>query len=734
MMIKNMSINVKILMMVTIPILGAFYFGIREINLKQSDRDEMIKINNLMSLTLDLGSLVHELQAERGMSAGYISSKGTKFGDIGGKHQLTNEYLNKLKKSFSSSEGDLSEKQIQRIKLGLTELKKVDDIRNRVLSSKDKDTIKVSGAVKYYTDINNIFLSVIPLIIEECSNSKVMHDLVSYNLFVRGKEFAGIERALLAAAFNNDSLKGELRSKYFHIYENQGALLREFQNIARPKILNIFKETLVGPDVKEVENMRAVALSAESGYGIDSQKWFNASTARIKLLKQIESAIGKEISAMSVLIGDQANMTFRNSVIILVSILAMVIIATIVIRNSIVQMLRKAINIIRDIAEGEGRLDQRVNIDSKDEIGEMSKWIDIFIEKIHKIVIDIQHKSKNLVDDSQNSLSSTEIANTEMEQVRGKSDEVASATEQLSMNIKNVSEVAQNMYAEISKSMESADIVSKSMNDVNKVLDASQSSITSIATSSEEMTATIKEISSNAEQSRSISIDAVSTVEAAGTQVEELAESSAKIEKVIEIINEISEQTKNLALNATIEAARAGEAGKGFAVVANEVKELAKETVNATSEIRETIDEMKSCTEKTVSKISDVKNIIESVNEMTVSIATSIEEQSTALQDNSRSTQVIAENLSDVFNKIRTSTDHITEITTNMKLINSGAEDAANNSREASTATNEMVRNLLGINEAININSDQLNQVTNASSSVRKTATDLDVLVGHFQV
>ena len=143
---------------------------------------------------------------------------------------------------------------------------------------------------------------------------------------------------------------------------------------------------------------------------------------------------------------------------------------------------------------------------------------------------------------------------------------------------------------------------------------------------------------------------------------------------------------------------------------------------------------MKSCTEKTVSKISDVKNIIESVNEMTVSIATSIEEQSTALQDNSRSTQVIAENLSDVFNKIRTSTDHITEITTNMKLINSGAEDAANNSREASTATNEMVRNLLGINEAININSDQLNQVTNASSSVRKTATDLDVLVGHFQV
>lgn len=93
-------------------------------------------------------------------------------------------------------------------------------------------------------------------------------------------------------------------------------------------------------------------------------------------------------------------------------------------------------------------------------------------------------------------------------------------------------------------------------------------------------------------------------------------------------ITEISEQTNLLALNATIEAARAGEAGKGFAVVANEIKELARQTADATSEIKEQIEGIQGSTSGTVSEIDEILKVINDVNEIVSNIATAVEEQS----------------------------------------------------------------------------------------------------------
>lgn len=83
-------------------------------------------------------------------------------------------------------------------------------------------------------------------------------------------------------------------------------------------------------------------------------------------------------------------------------------------------------------------------------------------------------------------------------------------------------------------------------------------------------------------ESYSITDEAVSEAKSASDNVDELGKAAQEISKVTEAITEISEQTNLLALNGTIEAARAGEAGKGFAVVANEIKELARQTAEAT--------------------------------------------------------------------------------------------------------------------------------------------------------
>jgi methyl-accepting chemotaxis protein len=116
----------------------------------------------------------------------------------------------------------------------------------------------------------------------------------------------------------------------------------------------------------------------------------------------------------------------------------------------------------------------------------------------------------------------------------------------------------------------------------------------------------------------------------ASSNINQLGEAANTIGKVIETNTDISEQVNLLALNTTIEAARAGEAGKGFAVVANEIKELAKQTANATQEIKEKIGGIQGTTSTTVRQITEITQVITIVNDVVTNIATAVEEQSAA--------------------------------------------------------------------------------------------------------
>ena len=121
--------------------------------------------------------------------------------------------------------------------------------------------------------------------------------------------------------------------------------------------------------------------------------------------------------------------------------------------------------------------------------------------------------------------------------------------------------------------------------------------------------------------------NAVGVAEQTNQTVGKLGESSIEIGKVIKVITSIAQQTNLLALNATIEAARAGEAGKGFAVVANEVKELAKQTAQATEEIGQKIDAIQADTKGAVQAIGEITTIINQINDISNTIASAVEEQ-----------------------------------------------------------------------------------------------------------
>lgn len=161
--------------------------------------------------------------------------------------------------------------------------------------------------------------------------------------------------------------------------------------------------------------------------------------------------------------------------------------------------------------------------------------------------------------------------------------------------------------------------------------------VASVASAVEEMHASIGEIANATSNASGVAVTAVDTVRTTTDRISRLGESSSEIGKVVGVITAIAEQTNLLALNATIEAARAGEAGKGFAVVANEVKELAKETADATNEISNRVSAIQQDTTDAVSAIAEISEVISQINEIQTTIASAIEEQTVTTAEIARS-------------------------------------------------------------------------------------------------
>jgi methyl-accepting chemotaxis protein len=167
-------------------------------------------------------------------------------------------------------------------------------------------------------------------------------------------------------------------------------------------------------------------------------------------------------------------------------------------------------------------------------------------------------------------------------------------------------------------------------------------SVESVASASEELSASINDISQQAANAAGIASRAVSEARQTDGTVQGLAKSAGRIGEVVGLINTIAAQTNLLALNATIEAARAGEAGRGFAVVASEVKSLASQTAKATDEISEQISDIQKVAGEAVDAIKRIGSIIGEVNEVATTIAAAVQEQGAATREITRSTQFAA--------------------------------------------------------------------------------------------
>ncbi len=462
-------------------------------------------------------------------------------------------------------------------------------------------------------------------------------------------------------------------SGYYFVYE-------ETTNVALPP-----KKELQGKDLQDMKDKNDVYLvrdlhaAAKKGGGFVIYIWPKPGAGDVGKLGYAEMIPGTEMWIGTGVYLDnidayQAKMKEESSVQARKSLITMIIISGIIFGGiitlclaiviGVVGNLKQMIHSFQDIAEGEGDLTKRIEIKTKDEIAELAGWFNTFLAKLQDIIGSIA-RSTTSVENESNSLSqiSSSLASNASE-TTALSESVASAAEEMSAN----------------------------MNSVAAAMEQSTTNASMVASAAEEMTATVNEIASNVERAHTISEAAVVQAESTSKKMQELGALADAISKVTETITEISEQTNLLALNATIEAARAGEAGKGFAVVANEIKELAKQTAEATLDIKKQIDDVQTTTGSTVADIQGITNVINSVNEIISTISTAVGEQSAATEEIASNINQAASGLTEVNENISQVTVVAGSISEDISKVNNAATGISNNSGKVDKTSTELYR------------------------------------------
>jgi len=215
-------------------------------------------------------------------------------------------------------------------------------------------------------------------------------------------------------------------------------------------------------------------------------------------------------------------------------------------------------------------------------------------------------------------------------------------------------------------------------------MEQTTTNLASVASATEQMTLTIGEISNNSEKARQITHSARQQAQRITEQMKTLGLAAKEIGKVTETINEISSQTNLLALNATIEAARAGAAGKGFAVVANEIKALAQQTATATDDIRARIEGVQSSTTSGIQEIDRIGHVIHEVSDIVGIIAAAIEEQATSTRNIAQNISEASIGVSDANNRVAESSQVSTEIARDIIAVRQAANEISEGSQSMS--------------------------------------------------
>jgi methyl-accepting chemotaxis protein len=678
---EAVKVSARVSAISILPILGLVGFAGLSVAENWRTMNAAEHLSQDADLAVRVGDVVHELQAERGISTAFVNSNGANTEALSAQRDRVDQALQQLialqgEQRVSNAEAN------EAIAAFVDALDELDAVRAQVNQSA-APAADLAGRI---TNIIGAGMRVIAAVTRDAASVDVDagRALGVYAAIGRAKEQAGRERVTGQTILAAPTVSVDGLSREAALIGAQDAELAGVERMLLPQHADGWAQLRASAEYQQVEAMRRDVLSAAGqAPPYAPQAWFAAATARIDALRAYQLVVAEDAQAMAGEVRASAQWGLGLAAILaMLTTLAAFIVARAVGR-SITRPLAELTTTMSALAAG----DKNVVVDAAgraDEIGEMGRAVLVF--KNAAIALDEANTEKTRME-----------AKAAEERVRNEAERAAKAAEQervvdgLATGLQRLSDgdltmrlntafapeyeqLRSDFNDAVDKLQEALGIVignaggirsgageiSQAADDLSKRTEQQAASLEETAAALDQITATVRKTAAGASQANQAVGGARADAAASGEVVREavaamgeIERSSDQIARIIGVIDEIAFQTNLLALNAGVEAARAGEAGRGFAVVASEVRSLAQRSAEAAKEIKNLIlessqqvgvgvrlvGEAGDALAKIVAKVSEIDALVSDIAASAQEQATGLDQVNTAVNQMDQVTQ-----------------------------------------------------------------------------------------------